>query len=69
MFNQLFSRRDFSVRMATLLPALGVAATPFLSETLSASTYPGETISHSAESIHQEVIFKASPRGVYEAPN
>jgi activator of HSP90 ATPase len=49
----LYSRRDFSVRLAALLPALGLAG--------------ADGISHPAEAIHQEVDFKASPERVYEA--
>ena len=31
------------------------------------SAYPAEEISHTAESIHQEIVFKASRKRVYEA--
>ena len=67
MINQLSTRRDFSVRLATLFPVLSIAGTSFASFAMAASAVPGEVISHTAESIHQEVVFKASPKRVYEA--
>jgi activator of HSP90 ATPase len=66
MINQLHTRRDFSVRLATLFPVL-IAGTSFASAASAASAIPGPVISHTAESIHQEVVFKASPKRVYEA--
>jgi uncharacterized protein YndB with AHSA1/START domain len=67
MITQLFTRRDFSLRLASLLPALGVAGTVFASASAATSGVPDEEISHNAESIHQEVVIKASPKRVYEA--
>lgn len=67
MTTQLSTRRDFSVRIATLFPMLGIAGTSFTSAAMAASAVAGEVISHAAESIHQEVVFKASPKRVYEA--
>jgi activator of HSP90 ATPase len=49
----LYTRRDFSVSLAALIPALGSGG--------------AEVISHTAEAIHQEVIFNASPERVYSA--
>jgi activator of HSP90 ATPase len=65
MINRLSTRRDFSVRMATLLPTLGIAGTSFASGAMASAS--SAVISHTAESIHQEVVFKASPSRVYEA--
>jgi activator of HSP90 ATPase len=67
MINQFSTRRDFSVRLATLLPVLSIAGPSFASSALATSAVPGPVISHTAESIHQEVAFKASPKRVYEA--
>jgi activator of HSP90 ATPase len=68
----VFTRRDFSVRMATIFSGLGLAGIA-LPSPISAHA-PGvpaqaasDEISHSAESIHQEVTFKASRKRVYEA--
>ena len=59
-----YSRRDFPWRMAAFLPLLGVAESAF-------STPGPETdrngISHTCESIHQEVVFKAGRKRIYEA--
>ena len=56
------TRRDFSVRLAALLPASCMAEKAF-------AVPPGdrEGISRTAESIHQEVVFNATRRRVYEA--
>ena len=65
-----FTRRDFSLRMATLLSALGFAGTSFArgNASLGNGLLPiADEVSHSAEAIHQEVIFKASCKRVYEA--
>jgi activator of HSP90 ATPase len=57
------------VRLTALLSGLGVAGAAFGSskhagiEPFAAS----DEVSHSAEAIHQEVIFKAVPKRVYEA--
>ena len=67
MINQLSTRRDFSVRLATLFPVLSITGTSFASSATAAKAVPGEVISHTAESIHQEVVFKASSKRVYEA--
>jgi activator of HSP90 ATPase len=67
MINRLSTRRDFSVRMATLLPALGITGTSFAFGAMATSASSGPVISHTAESIHQEVVFRASPSRVYGA--
>jgi activator of HSP90 ATPase len=64
MINQRSTRRDFSVKLATLLPALSVAGTSLATATAAASM---DVISHSTEAIHQEVVFQASPARVYKA--
>ena len=57
------TRRSFSFSLASLLSGLG------LPRAASASSRAAgrEEISHDAESIHMEVVFKASPKRVYEA--
>ncbi len=67
MTSTILNRREFSVRVASLLPALGIAGTALGgSSRLSGNAAPQE-ISHTAEAIHQEVTFKASRKRVYEA--
>jgi len=74
----LWSRRDFSVRLGSLLSGLGLAGVAFGStisrtparaedEAGVGGLAGGEEISRNAESIHQEVMFKASRKRVYEA--
>ncbi len=55
-------RRDFLVRLAAALPGLSIAGVAFGSTGAS----PDE-VSHTGEAIHQEVVFKASRKRVYEA--
>lgn len=69
MLSNLFTRRDFSLRLVSVFPALGIARSAFGSsgaQMNSRVSSLGE-ISHSAEAIHQEVIFNASPKRVYDA--
>jgi activator of HSP90 ATPase len=69
MISNLFTRRDFPVRLAAFFSGLGVAGTA-LGSTGSPQTSRfagGEEISRTAESIHQEAVFKASRKRVYEA--
>lgn len=54
------SRRQLLVGAATVLTSLGMGS-------LSALARAEEEISHTAESIHQEPVFKADPKRVYEA--
>ena len=65
------SRRDFSVRLASLLPILGLAgcsAARASGGRPRTSQLPGgDEISHTAEAIHQEVVFEVSRKRVYEA--
>jgi uncharacterized protein YndB with AHSA1/START domain len=78
MQTDLWSRRGFSVRLGYMLPALGIAGAAFASSMTrthegangasgTRALIPGEEISHTAESIQQEVVFKASRKRVYEA--
>jgi uncharacterized protein YndB with AHSA1/START domain len=64
-----FTRRDFTLSLTSMLPALGLAGTKF-----AAAAIPGTQdspaagdITHNNEAIHQEVVFKASRKKVYEA--
>jgi uncharacterized protein YndB with AHSA1/START domain len=58
------SRREFAVRFAAMLPVLATAE-----NVLGLSDEQGDRngISHTSESIHQEVVFKATRKRVYEA--
>jgi activator of HSP90 ATPase len=68
MINQRSTRRDFSIRLASLVPALSLAGASLAFAT-AADVPVGsvEAISHTAEAIHQEVVFKATPERVYKA--
>ncbi len=73
MESNRFTRRGFSVQLAAFLSGLGVAGTAFGarfksggSPQSSASAGNGD-ISHACESIHQEVVFKATRKRVYDA--
>jgi activator of HSP90 ATPase len=68
MTTQLFTRRDFSVRLASLFPTLGIAGAVTLAPAaITAQDGHGGEISRTAESIHQEPVFKASRKQIYEA--
>jgi activator of HSP90 ATPase len=70
MVDKRSTRRDFSVRLATWLPAFGLAGASLASVTAStteADESSADGVSHAADAIHQEVAFKASPKRVYEA--
>src|ERR1700730_13905731 len=58
------SRRDFSVRLAVMLPLLGVAENAF---SLPAPQSDRNGSLNTCESIHQEVVFKAERKRIYEA--
>ena len=78
MDSKLCDRRDFSVRLASLFAGLGVAGAA-LGSTIASEARPAagkagektvagnEEISRAAESIHQEIVLKASRKRVYEA--
>lgn len=63
------SRRQFAARVAALLGGLGIARSAFASPqgALSLAVSAPEEISRSAEAIHQEVTFNATPARVYAA--
>ena len=69
MISNLFTRRDFSVRLASFFSGLGLAGTAFGSTGSPRTARPAgsDEISHTNEAIHQEVVFKASRTRVYEA--
>ena len=67
MNSTILNRREFSVRVASLFPALTIAGTAFGAASPASGTAATDEISHSAEAIHQEVVFKASRKRVYEA--
>ncbi len=67
-FNRL-TRRDFSVRAASLLSALGISGTAFGSIAIPRAARPAATdeLTHTSDAIHQEVLIKAPRKRVYEA--
>ncbi len=69
MNSNRITRRDFSVRAASLLSALGVSGTAFGSIVIPPTARPAATdeITHTCEAIHQEVLFKSPRKRVYEA--
>jgi uncharacterized protein YndB with AHSA1/START domain len=78
MRSNLWSRRQFSVRLGSLFTGLGIAGADLGStipgtavgangEAGAGALAEGDEISHKAESIHQEALFKASRKRVYEA--
>lgn len=58
------TRRDFPARFAAILPLLGIAKGAF---SVPVPQPDRNGISHTCESIHQEVVFKAARKRVYEA--
>ncbi len=66
MSTRLFTRRDFPVQLASFFPLLGIAAAA-LPPAATAAEDPHGEISRTAESIHQEPVFKASRKRIYEA--
>ena len=68
MISKILTRRDFFVRLVGLVSAFSLAgsASGFARSGLSEQVGDKE-ISHTAESIHQEVVFQASRKRVYEA--
>ncbi len=68
MTTKPFSRRDFSLGLTSILPVFGgqvvFGAGRFPSAVRLADDYG---ISHTADAIHQEVVFKASRRRIYDA--
>jgi activator of HSP90 ATPase len=68
MLTTFISRRALTVGLATIPAGLGAGRVFGASEAMtSATAASGDGLSHSSESIHQEVTFKASRQRVYEA--
>lgn len=63
MLTDQFTRREFSTRLASLLAFPSVARSGFGTN----ASPIGDELSHTAESIHQEVTFNANRRRVYQA--
>jgi activator of HSP90 ATPase len=66
MTSHLLTRREVSVRLVSLLSALGFAGKA-RAMTGSVSPSQGEEISHNCECIHQEVVIQGGPARVYQA--
>jgi activator of HSP90 ATPase len=60
------TRRELSLRLLSILPAAALVGTASAFTTADPES-AGNEISHTAESIHQEVSIKASPARVYQA--
>ena len=69
MASGLFTRRDFSANAVALLAGLGISRTAFAtSSNLGSPVFAdNDDVSHNAESIHQELVFKAVRKRVYDA--
>jgi activator of HSP90 ATPase len=68
VISELFTRRDFSARLVGLLSGLSLAENAFgFTASGQAESAGDQEISRTAESIHQEVVFQASRKRVYEA--
>ena len=70
MISEIFTRRDFSVRLVGVVSAfsLGGSVSGFARSGLSEQVGDQE-ISHTAESIHQEVIFQGEPQARLRSAN
>jgi activator of HSP90 ATPase len=66
MLASLVSRRDFCVRLTPLVSALTLTG-PFAPASEAGPAAAAEGISHSAESIHQDLRFKATAERIYGA--
>ena len=68
MISDPFTRREFTVRFAAYLSGLGIAGAAGASRGRAQSAPPsgGMEISHTEESIHHEVTFKAPRQRAYE---
>jgi activator of HSP90 ATPase len=68
MISEISTRRDFSVRLVALLSGFSLAENAFgFGSGGPAQSASDQEISRTAESIHQEVVFQASRKRVYEA--
>ena len=63
MLSTAISRRAFSINVAATIPALTI----FPAHSLFAANPGSDEITHTCEAIHQEVIFKAPRKRIYEA--
>jgi uncharacterized protein YndB with AHSA1/START domain len=64
MIAHRYTRRDFSARIVAIFPLLGFIERAFGQ---AAPSPPNNEVSHTCDAIHQEVVFKASRKRVYEA--
>jgi activator of HSP90 ATPase len=62
MTTQLLTRRDFSVALASIIPAIRMGGAA-----IARNAMAEDEISRTEESIHQEVVFKASRQRVYDS--
>src|SRR5882672_8383086 len=61
-----FSRRAFSMRLAAFFSGLGLVETAFAASSTPEPGLPPENeVSHTAEAIRQEIVFKAGRQRVY----
>jgi uncharacterized protein YndB with AHSA1/START domain len=70
MIDPRFTRTNFSTRLTALARALGIvgAVLTFASGLATASDdTSADGVSHAADAIHQEIVFKAAPERVYAA--
>lgn len=67
MSSNLFTRRDFALRLAAVVPGVAGAGPALRSVQLTgaAADRQGDGITHKSDAIHQEVAFKASRARVY----
>jgi activator of HSP90 ATPase len=63
----LMSRRGFAGRVAAVIPVVGLLTPEAAVAAVSGRRAPEDEISRTAEAIHQEVVFHASPARVYGA--
>src|SRR5580704_4330968 len=69
MDSNAITRRNFTLTLASMLPAIGLAGTKLAGAAIPGAQESGAAgeITHTSDAIHQEVIFKASRKKVYEA--
>ncbi len=70
MIDPRSTRREFSIRIVTWAPILGLAGGSLASAVRSAHASDDigtDGVSHSADAIHQEIVFQADPQRVYAA--
>ncbi len=68
MTSTAFNRRDFSKGLAAFFSGLGLAGTAFASgSSPTAPVAADDVVTHTCEAIHQEAVFQASRKRVYDA--